>query len=696
MLRLSLPQTRLNTGLLRTEEVGRRNSSQYVTSAVTVSTATIETESFGKNKADTLFSMPHSRSSNAQDLEIVVKRKSNQLEEDLIQVEETNQKQKGSFNTVSFSHNVKATTIIGPLPLQHDAKNAEIAQRIPVPSKDGKNRHSVYSQNKINSSTSEGSGLKLLSNPGIMHAPSDMAYLLQKETTRCEDVKTKGREYPMMNEIQKHIKTSKELSQLALLGTVRYGTSSGIPTEIYVKDLCISTPEFQILRHVTVALKNGELNACLGPSGAGKSSLFDFLTGRNIEANVTNGVVIVNGREVTPEWRSKNIAYVEQDSSLLSTSTVREALMFAAKIQRADTISEDHVIHKVEEALHILQLDHRQHNFIGGNVENWYGGIRSLSGGERRRLVIGEQLVRDAEIIVLDEPTSGVDSAIALEITILLKELCKRGKTVFASFHLPSSQMFQRFDNLCLMANGQVIYNESRAAAVSFFNLCNEPCPIDYSPADHYLQVISNRERAATISKIFKTEFQGRNKLKRTKEAFRYPNLTVSSSFSTQFRCLFLRKSRQWARDYVLLGAQILNYVLAGLLFGIQYRPFVLDSEEIVNGAFQFRRNLFVLVLMVAAFTPGFTSIAKFEAERGLLRRETASKRYGFLAHFISLTACSWVVESISAIVFSICFYFLSGLARDRYAGCIFILIAFMLLNETLGPSIQRNIRKYY
>eukprot|EP00466_Bigelowiella_natans_P002149 jgi/Bigna1/90399/estExt_fgenesh1_pg.C_690077 len=525
MLRLSLPQTRLNTGLLRTEEVGRRNSSQYVTSAVTVSTATIETESFGKNKADTLFSMPHSRSSNAQDLEIVVKRKSNQLEEDLIQ------------NT---KNKFLATTIIGPLPLQHDAKNAEIAQRIPVSSKDGKNRHSVYSQNKINSSTSEGSGLRLLSNPGIMHAPSDMAYQLQKETTRCEDVKTKGREYPMMNEIQKHIKTSKELSQLALLGTVRYGTSSGIPTEIYVKDLCISTPEFQILRHVTVALKNGELNACLGPSGAGKSSLFDFLTGsryynqplvmdlvnRNIEANVTNGVVIVNGREVTPEWRSKNIAYVEQDSSLLSTSTVREALMFAAKIQRADTISEDHVIHKVEEALHILQLDHRQHNFIGGNVENWYGGIRSLSGGERRRLVIGEQLVRDAEIIVLDEPTSGVDSAIALEITILLKELCKRGKTVFASFHLPSSQMFQSC-NTEIDIKGYII----RAAAVSFFNLCNEPCPIDYryanmiiticftfSPADHYLQVISNRERAATISKIFKTEFQGRNKLKRYRD----------------------------------------------------------------------------------------------------------------------------------------------------------------------------------
>mmetsp|Transcript_34378 Transcript_34378/g.47900 ORF Transcript_34378/g.47900 Transcript_34378/m.47900 type:complete len:215 (-) Transcript_34378:156-800(-) len=88
---------------------------------------------------------------------------------------------------------------------------------------------------------------------------------------------------------------------------------------------------------------------------------------------------------------------------------------------------------------------------------------------------------------------------------------------------------------------------------------------------------------------------------------------------------------------------------------------------------------------MVAAFTPGFTSIAKFEAERGLLRRETASKRYGFPAHFLSLTACSWVIESISAILFSICFYFISGLADGRFAGCMFILIAFMLLNETLG-----------
>mmetsp|Transcript_34376 Transcript_34376/g.47894 ORF Transcript_34376/g.47894 Transcript_34376/m.47894 type:complete len:116 (-) Transcript_34376:574-921(-) len=100
---------------------------------------------------------------------------------------------------------------------------------------------------------------------------------------------------------------------------------------------------------------------------------------------------------------------------------------------------------------------------------------------------------------------------------------------------------------------------------------------------------------------------------------------------------------------------------------------------------------------MVAAFTPGFTSIAKFEAERGLLRRETASKRYGFPAHFLSLTACSWVIESISAILFSICFYFISGLADGRFAGCMFILIAFMLLNETLGPSMKEiNIISFH
>mmetsp|Transcript_45776 Transcript_45776/g.76248 ORF Transcript_45776/g.76248 Transcript_45776/m.76248 type:complete len:204 (+) Transcript_45776:1444-2055(+) len=195
------------------------------------------------------------------------------------------------------------------------------------------------------------------------------------------------------------------------------------------------------------------------------------------------------------------------------------------------------------------------------------------------------------------------------------------------------------------MANGRIVYNGSREAASRYFEMFQEHCPVDYSPADYYLQVISDDQKSAMMAFVFKTEFQGKLRLERTKGSIAYPGMAVAASFSTQFSCLLLRKCRQWVRDRMLLGSQILNYILAGLLFGVQYRPFITFQEEIPSGALLFRKNLFMIVLMIAAFTPGFTAIAKFEAERGLLRRETASKRYGLFAHFASLTACSWVGE---------------------------------------------------
>mmetsp|Transcript_4730 Transcript_4730/g.7293 ORF Transcript_4730/g.7293 Transcript_4730/m.7293 type:complete len:412 (-) Transcript_4730:1272-2507(-) len=195
------------------------------------------------------------------------------------------------------------------------------------------------------------SGVSLQENPGVTHAP----------VTGWEDSESipKG---PTRREIKHRIKCSKELSDLAFLGNRRYDNKKviGIPTEIYVKNLCIRTPKIKILRHVTIALKSGELNACLGPSGAGKSSLFDFITGRNIQANVTSGLVVVNGKKVTPAWQSRNIAYVEQDISLLSTSTVREALTFAARIQRSGEVTMEFINNKVDKTLEILQLKHRQ------------------------------------------------------------------------------------------------------------------------------------------------------------------------------------------------------------------------------------------------------------------------------------------------------------------------------------------------
>jgi len=184
------------------EDVDRRSSiGRYVTSTITASAATIGTESLGKNKSDTLIPIPLTGSSNAQYTSIEVKGKLKQPETELFQVlENDGQQQKGTIIPALFHNNYKTSSITTTtLSVGEDTKKAEVPQEVSLPSKqDKKTRPSYHFRNKSNSSTSNGSALNLISNSGIMHAPSDKAYQQQQNSARGDEVETKKREYPTM------------------------------------------------------------------------------------------------------------------------------------------------------------------------------------------------------------------------------------------------------------------------------------------------------------------------------------------------------------------------------------------------------------------------------------------------------------------------------------------------------------------
>jgi ABC-type multidrug transport system ATPase subunit len=116
--------------------------------------------------------------------------------------------------------------------------------------------------------------------------------------------------------------------------------------------------------------------------------------------------------------------------------------------------------------------------------------IKGLSGGEKKRLAIGVEMITNPKILFLDEPTSGLDSFSSYKLIKLLKEQAGRGKMIISTIHQPSSQTFGLFDRLILMCDGNIVYQGLASAASHYFGSIGFPCPATYNPADHFLRVL--------------------------------------------------------------------------------------------------------------------------------------------------------------------------------------------------------------
>lgn len=129
---------------------------------------------------------------------------------------------------------------------------------------------------------------------------------------------------------------------------------------------------------------------------------------------------------------------------------------------------------RIEDILINLNLNHRR------SVK-----ANKLSGGERKRLSVALELVANPKIFFLDEPTSGLDEVTALQCVRLLSQLAKRGHTVVCTIHQPSASVFNYFDNVYVLAQGNCVYQGTPKALVPFLRHAQKECPKHYSPSDY-------------------------------------------------------------------------------------------------------------------------------------------------------------------------------------------------------------------
>ncbi|KAJ0969966.1 hypothetical protein J5N97_022843 [Dioscorea zingiberensis] len=239
----------------------------------------------------------------------------------------------------------------------------------------------------------------------------------------------------------------------------------------------------KVLEGLTGYAEPGTITALMGPSGSGKSTLLDALSSRLATNAFLSGTILLNGHKTKLSFGTA--AYVTQDDNLIGTLTVRETIMYSARLRLPDKMRMEEKRALVEGTIMEMGLQDCADTVIG----NWH--LRGISGGEKRRVSIALEILMRPRLLFLDEPTSGLDSASAFFVTQTLRGLSRDGRTVIASIHQPSSEVFELFDQLYLLSGGKTVYFGKASEAYEFFALAGFPCPSLRNPSDHFLRCVN-------------------------------------------------------------------------------------------------------------------------------------------------------------------------------------------------------------
>jgi len=207
---------------------------------------------------------------------------------------------------------------------------------------------------------------------------------------------------------------------------------------------------------------SGKLVGIMGASGSGKSTLLNVLNG-NYKA--TTGEVLINGFDVNKDKEELEgiIGHVSQDDLLIEDLTVLQNLYYNARLCFGE-LSKKQILKKVVKTLKNLGLFEIRDMKVGSPLN------KKISGGQRKRLNIALELIREPAILFLDEPTSGLSSRDSENILDLLKEITLRGKLIFVVIHQPSSDIFKMFDRLMILdQGGYVVYNGDPVDSLVYF-----------------------------------------------------------------------------------------------------------------------------------------------------------------------------------------------------------------------------------
>ncbi|CAN8326112.1 unnamed protein product [Cochlearia groenlandica] len=453
-----------------------------------------------------------------------------------------------------------------------------------------------------------------------------------------------------------------------------------------------------ILKGITGMVKPGEILAMLGPSGSGKTTLLTALGGRVSEGKgKLTGNISYNNKPFSKGVK-RSTGFVTQDDALYPNLTVTETLVFTALLRLPNYLKRQEKIKQAEAVVTELGLDRCKDTIIGGPF------LRGVSGGERKRVSIGQEILINPSLLFLDEPTSGLDSTTAQKIVSILWELARGGRTVVTTIHQPSSRLFYMFDKILLLSEGNPIYFGLGANAVDFFaNVGYSPSVERINPSDFLLDIAngvgsdeSQRPEAlkAALVAVYKTNLL-ENVVNDVKGHDDQCNQSIENLGDTKLNfgdwpttwwqqfCVLSKRGLKQRRHDSFSGLKVGQVIFVSLLCGLLWwKTNIYHLQDQIG--------LLFFISSFWAFFPLFQQIFTFPQERKMLEKERSSGMYRLSSYFMSRVVGDLPMELILPTIFLIITYWMAGLNPKlaNFFLTLLILLVHVLVSGGLGLAL--------
>lgn len=391
------------------------------------------------------------------------------------------------------------------------------------------------------------------------------------------------------------------------------------------------------LQNVNIAEGPGKLIGIMGASGAGKTTLLNVLAGIT---KPSKGHIYINGIEINSGADKDKIkgviGYIAQDDLLIEELTVYQNLYYNAKLCFGN-LSEEELHKKVMEALVSLGLEQTKDIRVGNALD------KKISGGQRKRLNIALELIREPAVMFVDEPTSGLSSRDSENVIDLLKELSLKGKLIFVVIHQPSSDIYKMFDKMIIMdTGGYPVFYGHPVDAVTYFKkatnqvdrekgqcaVCGNVNPeqifniIDAKVVDEYGEFTNKRK---VTPRQWHEHFLEKFKPEEIEDVREAPENTLHLPSRIKQALVFATRdtlAKLSNKQYLLINlleAPVLAFILS---FIIKYK----SSPDRTEYIFRFNENFPVYIMMsiiVALFMGLTVSAEEIIRDRKILKRES-------------------------------------------------------------------------
>ena len=501
---------------------------------------------------------------------------------------------------------------------------------------------------------------------------------------------------------------------------------------------------------MTVDTSSGGVMAIQGVSGCGKSTFVEVLVGRKKDLSV-KGKVVYDGRQLTPTERQKLFGYVHQHEAFIGLLTVRETLQFALNLRvssqeilRREKIYAQqrererfHANHdskaainqkgylqrcqcvqvntarqnQVNRIISMLGLNHIADSYVGGGSD--FSSLRGISGGERKRVAIGLELIVEPPVLVCDEPTTGLDAASAKSVMSVLTDLVQKHKRiVICTLHQPRSDIYAALGGVSVLSpEGTMLYSgpAGQEALSIFESASGHKCPKNFNAADFILDAVvegsSDFEKRTKWQEMASKQNDRFLHAKKIEQSHRTDSGSNRNDLMTHkricslfmwpmyFCMLYSRSSKQLFRSPTLVVLHYVVPLISGVLFGLLYDGITPDISGIINyaGSFFCMQVFWCLISM--------SSLDLFASNSVVVAREIENRSFSIVTYYLSRAINDLItLRALPVLFFTVPFAFFSGIGSQDFQvfiefSTILVLtsIAFTSICIFIGSACQSS-----